>query len=1034
MLGAGGLILVVWMVLGVDIWRFHVTRIENAQAQAASVVQAMSERVQRIFRLVDHSLKAIEIDFQTHLSASDPRQIARHLQMHAPHLDAVLTIAFDDATGLCIAQSNPAIPTGRDYANSESFRVHVTRPDLGLYIEQPKIGPSSGQKVFTLSRRVTGKNGEFLGVVAAPIRSDVMAAAFESVRIGVRGSVALVHLDSRRVIARQPEFEKTFAASVQPGGLFDELERAPNGRFEFESAVDGERRLFTYSKIEGLPLAIVVGVSVDDINAQLMRDLGGYFALAMLFSLIVAGGAGMAIVANRRELALLTSLAEKDALIGAFFGASPVGMYMLDKDLKYSLINQALAGINGVGVEQTLGHTTRDILPALGGQLEPVYEEIVATGEAQKDIDITGTTAGDPGEFRHWQLSNFPIRDARGAWLGIGGVVLEVTEKRRAERALKRWQDIFEHAEWGVTVCSADGTTLELVNPAFAKMCGYSVEELTGQSIDLVFAPEAREQISGETSQVHAEGHRRFESLHQRRDGSILPVLIDATTVRNDAGEVLYRIVNVQDITGIRQAHEEMRIAREFFENVFRVAPVGKAVADLTGRYIKVNRAMCEFVGYSESELLAMSFQDITHPEDLDRNLDLRDRMLVGEIESFKMEKRFVHKDGRAIWALLVVTEVRDSEGRPLYTIGQMMDIDQRKRAEDALMHRDRELQEALRVGKIGSWDLDARSYAVTWSEQLCKIVGHDPARAVPDNAEIHRYYRGESMVRHKAAIDRAIASGEPYELEVEIVLASGRPGWLLVRGEAVRDAEDKVARLRGTAQDITERKEWELALEQTREQLRALSTYHEKELEEERRHIAREVHDELGQFLTALKMDISLLRLRFGDDPDLRGKVEDMRGLVEQTIQVVRHVASNLRPAALDLGLVPAIEWLAEDFGHRWEIVCRVDLSGAEITLDDIHATAVFRVVQESLTNVARHAGASAVTISLDAAHDRLQLSIRDNGRGFDPAAIENTRSYGLLGMRERMLGLGGALIVDSATGKGTTVTIYLPIPGATA
>jgi signal transduction histidine kinase len=215
---------------------------------------------------------------------------------------------------------------------------------------------------------------------------------------------------------------------------------------------------------------------------------------------------------------------------------------------------------------------------------------------------------------------------------------------------------------------------------------------------------------------------------------------------------------------------------------------------------------------------------------------------------------------------------------------------------------------------------------------------------------------------------------------------------------------------------------------------LRALSTYHEKELEEERRRIAREVHDELGQFLTALKMDISLLRLRFGDDPELREKAEDMRGLVEQTIQVVRHVASNLRPAALDLGLVPAIEWLAEDFGHRWEIACRVDLSGAEITLDDIHATAVFRVVQESLTNVARHAGASAVTISLDVAHDRLQLSIRDNGRGFDPAAIENTRSFGLLGMRERMLGLGGALIVDSATGKGTTVTIYLPIPGATA
>jgi PAS domain S-box-containing protein len=269
---------------------------------------------------------------------------------------------------------------------------------------------------------------------------------------------------------------------------------------------------------------------------------------------------------------------------------------------------------------------------------------------------------------------------------------------------------------------------------------------------------------------------------------------------------------------------------------------------------------MCKFVGYTESELLTMSFQDITHPDDLKANLELRDRMLAGEIASYQFEKRFLHKDGRAIWALLVVTEVRDSQGKLVNTIGQMMNIDQIKRAEQALKSKDIELREALRIGKIGSWDFDVVTRDVTWSERLCLIIGHDPARPVPDKGEIPRYYKPESLERHKAAMDQAIASGESYELEIEGVLAGGQLGWLLVCGEAVRDSGGKVVRLRGTAQDVTERKKWELALERTQERLRALSTYQETMLEEERKRIAREVHDELGQFLTALKMDIAPL------------------------------------------------------------------------------------------------------------------------------------------------------------------------------
>jgi PAS domain S-box-containing protein len=227
---------------------------------------------------------------------------------------------------------------------------------------------------------------------------------------------------------------------------------------------------------------------------------------------------------------------------------------------------------------------------------------------------------------------------------------------------------------------------------------------------------------------------------------------------------------------------------------------------------------------------------------------------------------------------------------------------------------------------------------------------------------------------------------------------------------------------------DISERKQAEAALIESRQQLRSLSVHQEGLLEQERKHIAREVHDELGQLLTALKMDISLLRLGFGQDPALLKKIESMRVLAEKTIHVVRHVASNLRPVALDLGLVPAIEWLAKDFDRRWDISCNIDFSGDEIALDDTTATAVFRVVQESLTNVARHAQASKVTISLRYGKVLL-LRVWDNGCGFDPAVVRKLPGLGLFGMRERILALGGTLKIHSESGIGTILAIELPL-----
>jgi len=189
-------------------------------------------------------------------------------------------------------------------------------------------------------------------------------------------------------------------------------------------------------------------------------------------------------------------------------------------------------------------------------------------------------------------------------------------------------------------------------------------------------------------------------------------------------------------------------------------------------------------------------------------------------------------------------------------------------------------------------------------------------------------------------------------------------------------------------------------------------------------------VHDELGQALTALKMELALMGRRIGGDAALNAQLGRMSAMVGGTLDVVRHVVSNLRPSALDFGLVAAIEWLAEDFGLRWEMPCEVHLEGQEVALGDERATALFRIVQESLTNVARHAHARRVDIRIASDGQLLRLSVRDDGVGFEPPQDQDRgASFGLLGMRERALKIGARWRLTSHPGQGTQIDLELPL-----
>lgn len=230
---------------------------------------------------------------------------------------------------------------------------------------------------------------------------------------------------------------------------------------------------------------------------------------------------------------------------------------------------------------------------------------------------------------------------------------------------------------------------------------------------------------------------------------------------------------------------------------------------------------------------------------------------------------------------------------------------------------------------------------------------------------------------------------------------------------------------------DVTSRVQADEALRRSREELRELAAAAHSVREQEKSRIARELHDELAQALTALKIDVNWVRERLPDaDPQVAGKLASMQGLLDSTVAATRRISSDLRPLMLDdLGLVPAAEWLVQNFTQRTGISCELAIGSADLDLQDPFATAIYRILQESLTNVARHASASQVEITIEKDTQSIVLTVSDNGRGFVPGNPRKPGSFGLLGLRERAHLLGGSVSIDSAPDKGTRVEVHIPI-----
>ncbi|MCX7039807.1 MAG: PAS domain S-box protein, partial [Spirochaetes bacterium] len=443
------------------------------------------------------------------------------------------------------------------------------------------------------------------------------------------------------------------------------------------------------------------------------------------------------------------------------------------------------------------------------------------------------------------------------------------------------------------------------------------------------------------------------------------------------------------------------------------------------GRIVFYNKAFVALSGYSREELHRLSphkLAAVVHPADRPRVLAAMSDRLGGKKEPAIQEFRFITKSGqiRHVETCFAITQFN---GRQALQISYM-DITERLESRDALRESEQKLRSLIEQSIQGIALIDSAGKITEWNHAMEMITNLPASEMIGKDAkELHHLLGVEVPSSREESFKR--------EFERQISTASGKRDLLLVNQFPIHLTDGFISAV--LVQEITERKVAEEKLKESQSKLRNLAIHLLSAREQERKKVAQEIHDELGQVLTALKMDLRWLEKRL--DPSQAHLLEKMRGMIsltDQTIQRVQKISSELRPRMLDdLGLAAAIEWLMGDFSRRTGIRCKTAVQVTQSRIGGNSATAIYRIVQEALTNISRHASASRVSVLLREVDERFEVLIRDDGIGISKTQATDARSFGLIGIRERAQGLGGKVSIRGRTEKGTTVAISIPYPG---
>jgi PAS domain S-box-containing protein len=442
-------------------------------------------------------------------------------------------------------------------------------------------------------------------------------------------------------------------------------------------------------------------------------------------------------------------------------------------------------------------------------------------------------------------------------------------------------------------------------------------------------------------------------------------------------------------------------------------------------RFQFCNSHFIEYASYSEKEMFSMNPSSFILPEDR-RKTAKNAIMMLKEQRFSPYEFRIVTKDGRIKWIMETVMSITFKGKRAI--LGNSMDVTERKEASRRL--EELEALESSILDAIPQAVVGLHERRINFANHAVKVIfGWHREELI--GKSIKMIYRNEEEADKIGSIFySSLEHQRTYETEFPCLRKDGRE--ILCRMKASRIGEKlREKRIVVTFEDMTAQKKAQEDLERSRQELRNLSTHLQSVREKESTRVARKIHDELGQSLTALQMDLSWLENRLRpNNKSIREKTRSMADLVNATIESVHNITTELRPSLLDdLGLPAAIEWQAADFQKRSGIRCQAHIVGQNSLIAKELATAVFRIFQETLTNIARHAKATLCKVNLTENERELCLEVTDNGIGITQWQVDAPRSFGMIGMRERAHLWGGTVAVRNAKPSGTTVRVLIPL-----
>lgn len=469
---------------------------------------------------------------------------------------------------------------------------------------------------------------------------------------------------------------------------------------------------------------------------------------------------------------------------------------------------------------------------------------------------------------------------------------------------------------------------------------------------------------------------------------------------------------------------------RHQWRTIIETMNEGILIVDNFDKIMYANKTFCQLVGYEFYEIKGK----VAHELFLENEYQ---GLIQNAIEERKSEKssqyeiQFKTKNGKKVWILMNGSPYLDRKGSIVGSIGVQTNITRLKELEKTLEYSNSRLKAAQTIAHIGSWELDFATNIAVWSDEACRIYGLSLKENTQSFERWLSFIHPEDLFFAQNEIEKSQATHTDWSFKHRIIVNDGTIKHIHSISRFEFDAMGIPVGLVGICHDITEQRKAELALVESEARIRNFAAHLNNTIENERAYIAREIHDEFGQYLAGIKLGLSSLQKLFSGNDKIDRRIIGMISDIDNGQQSVRKIATKLRPGILDtLGLIQSIIWLLKEFEKKTDIKyqLKIDDGAEEMYRSDI-AICYFRICQEALTNISKHAEATEVITKIQRTKNELILIISDNGKGISNEKLENPFSMGLLGMRERANLIGANLQIESKKNAGTTIQLEFKI-----